>query len=201
MYVPKHFAVSDRDALVTFMEREPFGIVVSVDSGIPVATHAPIIVLQREPQLVLGLHVAKANPQWQTIDGAKALAIFQGAHALVSASWYAQPKQDVPTWDYSAVHCTGTAHVANAGETREILERTAMQLDPAWRIEDADAEYIARMQQAIVGIRIIVDRIDGAAKYSQNRTPDDRQRVIEALNRSPRAMDKEVAAIMEEQHS
>lgn len=201
MYVPKHFAVSDRDALVAFMQREPFGIIVSVDSGIPVATHAPIVVLQREPQLVLGLHVAKANPQWRTIDAAQALVIFHGPHALVSASWYAQPQHDVPTWDYSAVHCSGTAHIANAGETREILERTASQLDPAWRIEDADAENIARMQQAIVGIRIVVDRIDGAAKYSQNRTPDDRRRVIEALNRSTRAMDKEVASIMEEQRS
>lgn len=201
MYVPKHFAVSDRDALIAFIEREPFGIVVSVDSRVPVASHVPIVVLQREPQLVLGLHVAKANPQWRTIDAAQALAIFNGPHALVSASWYAQPQHDVPTWDYSAVHCTGTAHVASANETREILESTASQLDPAWRIEDADAEYIARMQQAIVGVRILVDRIDGAAKFSQNRTPDDRRRVIEALKRSTRAMDKEVASIMEEQRS
>jgi len=200
VYVPKHFAVRDRDALA-FMEREPFGIVVSVESGVPVATHVPIIVLEREPQLTLGLHVAKANPQWQMLEGVPTLAIFHGPHALVSASWYAQPQQDVPTWDYSAVHCTGTAHIASASETREILDRTVAQLDPAWRIEDADADYIARMQQAIVGVRIVVDRTDGVAKFSQNRTVDDRLRVIDALSRSPRAMDREVAAIMEENRS
>jgi len=197
MYVPKHFAVEDRNALIAFIEREPFAIVVSIDSGLPTASHVPIVVLESDP-LVLGLHVAKANTQWQTLEGASALAVFNGPHALISASWYAQPRQNVPTWNYSAVHCTGTAHIASAGETRKILERMVAQFEPSWRIEDADEDYIARMQQAIVGIRLCVDRMVGVAKFSQNRTPDDRARVIAALNGSARAMDKEVAAIMSE---
>ncbi|HKU66227.1 MAG TPA: FMN-binding negative transcriptional regulator [Candidatus Baltobacteraceae bacterium] len=196
MYVPKHFAIEDRDALISFIRREPFGILVSNDAGAPIAAHVPIMLLEESGALVLGLHVAKANSQWKGIDGRRVLAIFQGAHAMISASWYAQPHLDVPTWDYSAVHCSGTARVTDANATRTILERTVSQLEPRWRIADADASSIERMQQAIVGVRIDVDGIQGVRKHSQNRTPEDRLRVITQLESSARAMDRELAREM-----
>ncbi len=196
MYAPKHFAVEDRAALLAFIRREPFGILVSSDAGVPIATHVPAVILREDDALVLGLHLAKVDPQWKNLDGQPVLAIFHGAHAMISASWYAQPERSVPTWNYSAVHCSGTAHLTDADGTREILERTVEQLEPSWRMESADAEYVGRMQQAIVGVRIRVTRIEGVFKHSQNRMPDDRKRVIEALAASPRAMDRELAQEM-----
>jgi transcriptional regulator len=195
MYVPKHFAVDDACELRAFIKSEPFGILVSDGGGGPVATHVPIVTLAEEP-LVLGLHVAKANAQWRSLDGRTVLAIFHGAHAMVSASWYAQPQMSVPTWNYTAVHCTGTAHTLDGTGTREILERMVVQFEPSWRIEAADSGYIERMEQAIVGVRIEVSAISGVRKHSQNRTPEDRRRVVEALAASARCADREVAQQM-----
>jgi transcriptional regulator len=70
------------------------------------------------------------------------------------------------------------------------------QFEPSWRIEDADESYVARMQQGIVGIRIDVTRIEGVRKHSQNRTPEDRLRVISQLESSARAMDRDLAREM-----
>jgi transcriptional regulator len=196
MYVPKHFAVEDRAEVVAFIRREPFGILVSTLDGKPFATHVPFIVREDGSSLTLALHIAKANPQWRAIEGQAVLAIFQGPHAMVSAGWYADPVHTVPTWNYSAAHCSGTARLTDASGTRRIIETLVAQFEPAWRIEHAEAEYIARMERAIVGIEIGVTEIGGKFKYSQNRTPEDRERVIEALARSGRAMDREVAEAM-----
>jgi transcriptional regulator len=196
MYAPKPFAVADRRALLSFIEREPFGILVSSAQAKPFATHVPFIVCDDGEALTLGLHVAKANPHWQSVEGQEVLAIFHGAHAMISAGWYAQPQDSVPTWNYAAVHCTGHARITDAAGTARILERMVERFEPSWRMEQADASYVARMQQAIVGIEIAVSSIEGKFKYSQNRTPEDRERVIRALSESSRAMDREVAQEM-----
>jgi transcriptional regulator len=193
MYVPKHFAVARRDQLVAFMRREPFGILVSAAGGNPFATHVPFIVRDDGETLTLALHVATANPQWRDIEGQEVLAIFHGPHAMISAAWYAQPERSVPTWNYSAVHCTGTARLTDGTGTRRIIGELVAQFEPQWRIEQAEPDYIARMEQAIAGIEIPVTHIDGKFKYSQNRTDEDRRRVIEALDASTRPMDREVA--------
>lgn len=198
MYVPKHFSVEDRKAVLRFLRSEPFGVLVSNEGGMPVATHVPFVVLQTEPQLVLGAHVARANPQWRKIDGTNVLAIFQGAHAHISAAWYERPQDTVPTWNYAAVHCSGRARLASAEQTRAILQQLVDEHEgeSGWRMETATPEYLARMQQAIVGIEIAVERIDAQFKYSQNRTAEDRARVIEHLAASDSATARQLAADM-----
>lgn len=196
MYAPKPFAVADRRALVAFIEREPFGILVSGVDGKPFATHAPFMVWEDGEDLRLALHVAKANPHWRSIERQEVLAIFQGPHAMISAAWYEQPHDNVPTWDYAAVHCTGRARVADAAATARILHGLVERFEASWRMQQADAEYIARLQQAVVGIEIAVSSIEGAFKYSQNHTREDRRRVIDALSASSRAMDRAVAEEM-----
>ena len=48
------------------------------------------------------------------------LIIYQGAHAYVSSSWY--EKENVPTWNYQAVHLYGEATVLNEQETIDGLK-------------------------------------------------------------------------------
>lgn len=199
MYVPKPYAVDDPQELLNFIRRQPFGIVVSQVDGKPFATHVPFALEESDDgALRLLLHVARANPQWQSIDGQAVLAIFHGPHAMVSASWYVQPDHNVPTWNYGAVHCSGIARVVDDAGTRRILEALVQHLEPTWRIESVEPVHIERMQRAIVGIEIAVTAIEGSYKYSENRSPEDRERVIDALAASHRAMDREVADIMRE---
>lgn len=195
MYVPKHNALEDRAAQLAFIKSEPFAIFVSTVDGHSFATHAPFVVLSEEP-LRLGLHVAKANPQWRELQGADVLAIFRGAHAMISASWYADPQHSVPTWNYSAVHCRGRATLADGAGTRRIIEALVAQFESGWTIESADAAYIAGLENAIVGIEIAVDEIVGKFKLGQNLSAENLERVVEALDGSPRAMDREVGDLM-----
>lgn len=196
MYVPKPFAVQDSRELVAFIEREPFGVLVSDVDGKPFATHLPFVVLEDGPGLTLGLHLAKPNPQWQTLEGQDVLAIFQGAHAFVSAAWYPQPGLNVPTWNYAAVHCAGRANIADSAQTMRILERLVERFEPSWRIENADGAYIEMLRTGIVGVTIEVTAVEGAFKFLQNHPPEDRERVIAALDASSRPMDREVAREM-----
>ena len=195
MYVPAHFAVTEPRSLLSFIESRPFGVLVSQLEGKPFATHVPFVILETEPP-VLGLHVAMANPQWRELDGANVLAIFQGAHGMVSASWYAESEKTVPTWNYAAVHCSGRARLTQPSGTRRILQALIDRFEQGWTIEAADPEYIERMERAIVGIEIPVESMEGAFKYSQNRTPVDRALVIEALSASERESDRELAREM-----
>ena len=183
MYVPKHFAVSDRAELTRFIRAHPFGVLVSVDSAQPVATHVPFVVLNEGRETVLGLHVARANPHWQTLDGADVLAIFQGPHAFVSASWYEQPERSVPTWDYSAVHCRGRASLAAADATERILRAlvAAHEGESGWSMEIAKPDYLEAMKRGIVAIQIAVSSMEGAFKLSQNRSEIERARVADEL--------------------
>ncbi len=85
--------------------------------GPPAATLMPI--LWRGDRLVA--HMAKANQHWRAItDGMPALVIVTGPEAYISPSWYASKAEHgrvVPTWNYLAVHLTGTVFVRR---------------DPAW---------------------------------------------------------------------
>ena len=195
MYVPKHFAVADRSQLVRVIEAHPFGILVSVANAEALATHVPFVVLRHGERITLGLHVARANPHWQSIDGANVLAIFQGPHAFVSASWYEQPDVSVPTWDYAAVQCRGRASIARDEATERILRALVAQHEGAsgWSMDGADPEYLQRMKRGIVGIKIAVTAIEGAFKHSQNRSAVERERVAMEL----RATEPELAAEIE----
>lgn len=193
MYVPGHFALTDRNALVSYIEAHPFGILVSIDGGKPFATHAPFVVLDAGEPLRLGMHVARANPQWKSVEERPVLAIFHGTHDFVSASWYSHPQESVPTWNYSAVHCSGIATLCGDAGTLRILESLVRRFEgpDRWSIASADPEYVARMLRGIVAMEVSVTWIDGKLKYSQNRTGEDRDSVLAHLEAqaSPLAVD------------
>src|SRR5690348_11637270 len=112
VYVPAHFNEPDLATLHAFIEANGFAVLFSC-AGEPFARHLPLL-LERSPAphgRLLG-HVARATPQWRTADGQRVLAVFSGPHAYVSPSWYGEPDV-VPTWNYVAVHATGTFRAAD----------------------------------------------------------------------------------------
>ncbi|GMA52424.1 hypothetical protein GCM10025857_37810 [Alicyclobacillus contaminans] len=145
-------------------------------------------------------HLAKANPQWRTLHGQSALVVFQGPHAYISPSWYETPAS-VPTWNYVAVHVYGTCQVVDSQqELAEILEKTIRFYEPDSLLPtEADEPFYRKMMQAIVGIRIRITHMEGAAKLSQNKSPDVQQRVIARLRESGDAIAQRVADWMQHQ--
>lgn len=203
MYVPKHFEVTDTEWCHALMRAQSFALMITADdTGAPFATHLPILVDERRGPLgTLRGHVARANPHWRHLAaGRPTLVVFSGAHAYVSPSWYATHPA-VPTWNYVAVHASGTgALVEDAEQVRALLADLVHVYESpgpeAWSFEALPADYVAGMQRGIVAFEIPIARLEGKAKLSQNRDAVDRGRTREALAASADPVARTVAALM-----
>ena len=178
MYIPSHFRESDERVLAEFIDAYAFGTLVTIERGVPFASHVPFL-HDREAR-TLHAHVARANPQWQHFaTRPDVLVMFQGPHGYVSPTWYAEP--GVPTWNYTAVHVYGRGRVLDdAAATGRHVEKLAA------RFERGSAapwvpEYDPRMLAGIVGIEIAIGEIQGKFKLSQNRSAEDRAGVVARL--------------------
>lgn len=194
MYVPKHFSVEDRAALNALIRANPFGLLVGELEGSPFATHLPFLL---DGDRLLS-HFARGNPHWKSIDGqTEMLAVFSGPHAYVSPRWY-ESKQAVPTWNYAAVHVYGAPRVIeDAGEVRALLDRLVTEYEgDAWSLDGRDADFTDRMSRGIVAFEIPVERIEGKFKLSQNRTVEDRHRVIAAFEAPGDGENADLARLM-----
>jgi transcriptional regulator len=206
MYIPRANAETDRDTLFAFIEAAPLGALVSVGPrGELVGTHLPwILHRDRGDHGMLQGHIARANSE-HTTEGSEvvvdALVLFTGPDAYVSPTWYAAKAEHgkvVPTWNYVAVHVYGRARfTSDRGFLRQHLEALVARHEAAqpqpWRISDAPADYIDRQINAIVGVELPIDRIEGKWKMSQNRPAEDRAGVAAGLTAEGR---EDVAALI-----
>ena len=200
MYLPEHFAENDLPTLHRFMRQFSFATLVTHHEGAPYASHLPFLLAETHGPLgALRAHTASKNPQWRDLAaGQQALVIFLGPHSYVSPSWY-RKRQNVPTWNYTAVHAYGTARILSPQETLQSLLDLAhlheAGNEPAWSFNPQDS-WIRDMLSEIVGFEISIDRLEGKFKLSQNRTGEDRESVVRVLAASERLMDREIAEFM-----
>jgi transcriptional regulator len=181
MYVPEVFRFDDRTALLSLASAYPFASVITHgERGLEVS-HVPLCV-DAERNCLRG-HVARANPQLAHLaDGHDVLAVFHGPHGYVSPSVYAE-QPSVPTWNYVVVHVHGRARRVDELALREILDEMVTRFDATgWRLYTGE-EFLRPALEAIAGFEIVIDRLEGKRKLSQNRSPEDRARVAEWLER------------------
>jgi transcriptional regulator len=199
MYVPPAFAVADRAWARRSIDSHPFGLLITCEAEYPVVSHIPMIAEEREGELWILGHIARANAHVQAIlDRSPATLVFTGPHAYVSASWYEQPYETVPTWNYEAVHVCGTLRETDAWRIVELLSAAFEQgRTPAWDPQRLDPVYRDKQLRGIVAFELRADRIYAKAKLSQNRTVADRERVIDALSQSENDTDRECAREMQ----
>jgi transcriptional regulator len=127
------------------------------------------------------------------------LTIFQGPHAYVSPSWY-ETELSVPTWNYAVVHAYGTPRVIEDSAALYDILKAVVQMYEApfeqpWPFALPE-DYVDKMMRAIVGFSISITRLEGKYKLSQNRPPEDQQRVVEALHRQGDELSTDTAALM-----
>ncbi len=184
LYVPPLFRVEDRARLVEFMRDNAFATLVSSgDAGMNVS-HVPLLVDVDGDRVRLRGHVARANGQWEALEGARdLLAIFHGPHAYVSPTWYANHPA-VPTWNYAVVHAHGRARLIEEAELHEVVMELSSKYEagnsPPWKMSELPAAFVSSMLAMIVGFEIEVERLEGKFKLSQNR-PAEIGRVIARL--------------------
>lgn len=187
MYVPQFNVVDDEAEIRRMVVAARAGWLVTVgEAGVPTATLLPIM---WEDSTIIA-HMAKANPQWRAIDPeAPALVIVPGPDAYISPTWYpakAEHGRVVPTWNYTAVHLTGTARARHEASwvRRAVTELTRVHEGARrtpWSVTDAPEDYIDSQLRAIVGVELDIHRVEAKAKLSQNRSAADRHGVIAGL--------------------
>lgn len=184
LYIPEHFVVREHATAIAFMRANPFAILVSATNDGPFATHLPVVIRENGERLILRGHVAKANPHWRYMEQQSwCLMIFHGPHAYISPKNYAA-QENVPTWNYGAVHAYGNGRIYSAHEDLlEMLHDLIPTFEAAYeqQWESLSQQYRERMLNHIVGFEIEVTKLEGKFKLSQNRTKEEQQNVIESL--------------------
>lgn len=201
MYVPSLFKEERPEALHEVIRQNGFATLVSTGEAGLMASHLPLLLdADRGPHGTLIGHFARANSHWRDLeDGRELLVIFQGPHAYISPTWYVDP-QNVPTWNYVAVHAHGAARLIHDEEgllrvLRGLVGFYEGRGEGVWQVPWPD-EYVGTLIQAIVGFEIEITRIEGKFKLGQNRSRPDAAGAVAGLERQGDPVGLAVADLM-----
>ena len=198
MYIPPKYRQTEIEEVEHFLRENAFGVLISQGDERRMATHIPLeLEIDASGQAWLVGHVAKANPHWQDFDKhPEVLAVFSGPHAYISSSWYKE--EEVPTWNYIAVHVHGKLETLDEDQLLESLHKLVDKYEAASenpiRLDELSPSTM-RQIRGIVGFRIRINEIHAAAKLSQGRETD-HPRIIDELEKRKGFMDQHVADAM-----
>lgn len=190
MYIPAHF-VAGPDEIRRLLTRPAASNLVTVTSRGMLATLLPFVY---DPSVgehgALHGHLARNNTQWSEPAIGESLVIIQGADAYISPTWYASKAEHgrvVPTWNYSTAHVYGKLVVHEdpawiGTNVRRLTELHEAVSDRPWTVDDAPERYISGQLRAIVGVELLITRIEAKNKLSQNRPDTDIDGVVAGLN-------------------
>jgi transcriptional regulator len=187
MYTPSAFVEHDLSALDELIAQDAFVTLVHQHEGAPFASHLPVLYRRDGERIELHGHWSKANPQWRDIAGQTVLAIVHGPHAYVSPTWYADPEQRVPTWNYATAHLYGRVSTIEDPAELEAIVTGLSDLYEAkhgsnWRFAQTTPDT-RRELRGIVGFRFVAERVELKFKLSQNHPIANQRGVIEHLDR------------------
>ncbi|WP_407709204.1 FMN-binding negative transcriptional regulator [Arthrobacter nitrophenolicus] len=189
MYIPAHFAAGP-DAVRHLLARPAAANLVTMTEQGLQATLLPFVY---EPSVgehgALHAHAARNNPQFSSPPDGEALAILQGPDAYISPSWYpskAEHGRVVPTWNYSTAHVYGRLVIHDdagwlARHVRSLTDLHEESQDKPWSVDDAPERFITGQLRAIVGVELLITRIEAKEKLSQNRSAADAAGVVTGL--------------------
>src|SRR5580692_8999384 len=149
MYTPTHFKEERLDILHAAIARIGLAtLVIHGEAGLEASQIPMVVDPTAAPLGGLSGHMARANPLWKRAKG-DALAIFLGPHAYVSPSWYpskAETGKVVPTWNYLAVHATGTIEffddpVGLRAQVEQLTRTNEGGRASPWAVGDAPDAY------------------------------------------------------------
>jgi transcriptional regulator len=191
MYIPPQFEQPDVEVMHELIRTRSLATLITLGSDGLNANHIPLhLSATHESFGVLRGHVARSNPILNDMDSAiDALAIFHGPDAYISPSWYATKQQAgkvVPTWNYTVVHAYGKLRIIDdAVWVRAQLEALTVQneagLPHPWAVSDAPVDFTDTLIGAVVGIEMVITRLSGKWKVSQNQPLQNQHSVVQGL--------------------
>lgn len=208
MYIPKQFDEPRVDVMHELIRAHPLATLVTHSSSGLNANHIPLNLCESPaPYGMLRGHVARANQLLGDVtSGTEALAVFHGPNAYITPSWYATKKETgkvVPTWNYAAVHAYGLLRVVDdalwlRAQLDALTAHNEASFPEAWAVSDAPPDYIERIMEAIVGVEMVITKLLGKWKVSQNQPSQNQASVVSGLKASGRPESEAMAALVEE---
>lgn len=179
------FRDTPRDQNLAFARARGFGILaVNGDDG-PLAAHIPFELSEDGQEI--RLHLARSNPVARAGQPVHAVMLVSGPDAYISPDWYGMPDQ-VPTWNYIAVHLRGMLHAAPPEALLPHLEAVSHHFEsglapkPAWKADKMTEGVMERMMRMILPFRMVVTSVEGTWKLNQNKPASARQGAAFALD-------------------
>ncbi|MGO4822455.1 MULTISPECIES: FMN-binding negative transcriptional regulator [unclassified Flavobacterium] len=203
MYTPEIYKNENREEINAFLHTNSFGILVNQTDGRLCATHIPMILTTNESgDSILQGHLSKENPQSNGfLENDTVLAIFSGPHSYISSSWY--DHENVPTWNYLAVHIYGKIKIVEgdgvAQSLKSLVDKYEQHSDNPIRIENLSPKTMLQVR-GIVAFEIEITEIQATKKLSQNRDDKNYTNIITELEKTKEHQAIEIANEMKKCH-
>ena len=187
MYTPNSYKNENPEDIKAFLKENSFGILINQTNGKLCATHIPIeLEINADGKEVLQGHISKLNPQAEGfVENDQVLAVFSGPHSYISSSWY--DHENVPTWNYIAVHVYGKIKIVDEttaiASLKKLVDKYEANSANPVRIEDLSAKTM-REAKGIIAFEIEIDEIQATRKLSQNRDKHNYSNIISELEKT-----------------
>ena len=196
MYIPDIYRNENQSEILRFIEENSFAILINQSNDKINATHTPLFIEESNGnQLVLSGHISKLNPQSENFaENGNVLAVFSGAHSYISSSWY--DHEEVPTWNYIAVHVEGKIEILNKEQTLLHLENLVNKYEKNSEKPISTkslSEKTMRQANGIIAFNIIVENVDAVKKLSQGKNETTKKSIISHLEKTENEGAKSIA--------
>lgn len=171
---------------LAFAREQGFGMLAVTAPGAPMLSHIPFIL--NDAGDLAEFHLVRSNPITRALTAPMpARLAVQGPHSYISPDWYGADDQ-VPTWNYVAVHLVGQVMLAPVEGLRDLLDRQSAAMEarllpkPPWRAAKMAPDALNRMMRQIVPCAMRVEAVEGTWKLGQNKPEQVRQRAADHVD-------------------
>ena len=200
MHPNKAFRQSPEAQNLAFARTQSFGMLAMSTDGAPLLSHVPFLL--SDDGSYAELHLVRSTAITRALkEPSQARLAVQGPEAYISPDWYGVDDQ-VPTWNYVAVHLTGTLERLADAELPPLLDRLSEHFEkqlapkPVWKMSKVSDDPLAKMLRQIVPFRLNIESVEGTWKLGQNKPDEARLGAAEALQTSPIGTDQQALAAL-----
>jgi transcriptional regulator len=182
-----------------FARQRGFGILMLNGDDGPLASHIPFV-LSGDGSFA-DLHLTRSNPIARSALPGPAVLAVSGPDAYISPDWYGLEDQ-VPTWNYVAVHLRGTLSALDAEVMKDHVDalsavhETRLMPKKPWQSDKMGTGVMDRMMRMILPFRLAITSVEGTWKLNQNKPDEARANAAARLAEQLDAGSQEIAALM-----
>jgi transcriptional regulator len=174
------FRNADAAQSLAFARARSFGALAINAEPAPLFAHIPFLLSETTGHA--DLHLVRSNQIARALrDGpiAAKLAV-TSSDSYISPDWYGIADQ-VPTWNYVAVHFTGLLELQPIDTLRDLLDRQSELFEqqllpkPPWTMGKMTPDVLEKMMRAIVPVRLHIEDMQSTWKLGQNKPEDVRK--------------------------